>query len=104
PGSCCHVSGSCAGAFLSNVSVMTQRQDVGFKKRRGASLQTGVKNATHILSCFHRRCLAPGVIAGAGLANKLLEIKRLDKPEAIYLSLAKGKRGGVTRRKKVNRR
>jgi hypothetical protein len=29
-----------------------------------------------------------------------LEIKRLDKPEAIYHPLAKRRRGGVTRRKK----
>jgi len=91
-GSCCHMSGSgsCslmsgsgAGYLVSNVSVKTQRQDVGFQKRSGASLQNWGENATHILSCFHRRWLAPGVIAGAGLANKLLEIKRLDKPEAI---------------------
>jgi len=38
---------------------------------------------THILARLPSGCLAPGVVAGAGLANNLLEIERFDKPEAI---------------------
>jgi hypothetical protein len=88
-GSCCHVSGSGPGPFVSDVPVMTIRQDVGFQKRRRRTTSNWCAAATHILSCLRRRWLAPGVVAGAGLANNLLEIKRLDKPEAIYLPLAK---------------
>src|SRR5262245_12475408 len=91
-GSCCHVSGSGAGTFVSgpgasyfvsDVSVNTLRQDVGFQKRNRRITSNCGASATHILSCWRRKWLAPGVVAGAGLANNLLEIKRLDKLEAI---------------------
>src|SRR5215470_15047863 len=92
PGSCCHVSGPGPGSlvsgpgpgsFVSDVSVTPLRQDVGFQKRRGRHTSNWGATVTHILSFWRRIWLAPGVIAGAGLANNLLEIKRLDKPEAI---------------------
>ena len=82
-GSCCHVSRAGPGSLVSDVSVTTIRQDVGFQKRRRRLTSNRGAAATHILSCLRRRWLAPGVVAGAGLANNLLEIKRLDKPEAI---------------------
>jgi hypothetical protein len=93
-GPCCHVSGPgpCdfvsgpgpgPGYLVSDVSVNTLRQDVGFQKRRRRITSNCGAAATHILSCWRRKWLAPGVVAGAGLANNLLEIKRLDKPEAI---------------------
>jgi hypothetical protein len=77
------VSGSGAGTFVSDVSVTPLRQDVGFQKRRRRLTSNWGAAATHILSCWRRKWLAPDVVAGAGLANNLLEIKRLDKPEAI---------------------
>jgi len=92
PGSCRHVSGSgscdvVSGSgschLVSDVSVNTLRQDVGFQKCRLTATSNRGGNATHILSRGRRRWIAPGVVAGAGLANNLLEIKRLDKPEAI---------------------
>src|SRR5262245_9974911 len=83
PGSCCHMSGPGPGYLVSDVSVNTLRQDVGFQKRRRRITSNCGAAATHILSCWRRKWLAPGVIAGAGLANNLLEIKRLDKLEAI---------------------
>src|SRR5262245_28842505 len=83
PGSCCHRSGPGPGYLVSDVSVNTLRQDVGFQKRRRRITSNCGAAATHILSCWRRKWLAPGVIAGAGLANNLLEIKRLDKLEAI---------------------
>src|SRR5262249_17405478 len=79
----CLVSGPGPGSFVSDVSVTPLRQDVGFQKRRRRHISDWATAATHILSCWRRIWLAPGVIAGAGLANNLLEIKRLDKPEAI---------------------
>src|SRR5262245_21706277 len=82
-GSCCHVSGPGPGSFVSDVSVTPLRQDVGFQKRRSRLTSNWGAAATHILSGWRRIWLAPGVVAGAGLANNLLEIKRLDKPEAI---------------------
>jgi hypothetical protein len=85
----CLVSGPGPGSLVSDVSVTTLRQDVGFQKRRMRLTSNCGAAATHILSCRRRRWLAPGVVAGAGLANNLLEIKRLDKLEAIYLPLAK---------------
>ena len=42
-GSCCHVSSPGPGYLVSDVSVNTPRQDVGFQKRRSASLQTGAR-------------------------------------------------------------
>jgi hypothetical protein len=93
-GSCCHVSGSgsctvVSGSgsgschLVSDVSVITLRQDVGYQKCRLNATSNRGENATHILSRRRCRWIAPGVVAGAGLANNLLEIKRLDKPEAI---------------------
>ena len=83
PGSCSHVPGSGSCHLVSDVSVKTLRQDVGFQKCRLTATSNRGENATHILSRRRYRWIAPGVLAGAGLANNLLEIKRLDKPEAI---------------------
>jgi len=82
-GSCCLVSGSGACCHVPDVLVEMLRQDVGFQKRRFAATSNWGANATHILSWLPNGCLAPGVVAGAGLANNLLEIKSFDKPEAI---------------------
>ena len=82
-GSCDVVSGSGSCHLVSDVSVKTLRQDVGFQKCRLTATSNRGENATHILSRRRCRWIAPGVVAGAGLANNLLEIKRLDKPEAI---------------------
>ena len=82
-GSCSHVSGSGSCHLVSDVPVKTLRQDVGFQKCRLTATSNRGENATHILSRRRCRWIAPGVVAGAGLANNLLEIKRLDKPEAI---------------------
>jgi hypothetical protein len=70
-GSCDLVSGSGSGSghLVSDLPIETPQQDWG-------------ENVTQVLSWFPC-CLAPGVVAGAGLANKLLGIKRLDKPEAV---------------------
>jgi hypothetical protein len=93
-GSCDVVSGSGSCHLVSDVSVNTLRQDVGFQKCRLTATSNRGENATHILSRRRRRWIAPGVVAGAGLANNLLEIKRLDKPEAIN-SLSPGGRGAA---------
>jgi hypothetical protein len=82
PGSGSVLSGPGSGSVLSD-SVKMSRQDMGFQKRSFTATSNLGEYVTHILSCFPCGCLAPGVVAGAGLANKLLEIKRLDKPEAI---------------------
>jgi hypothetical protein len=76
-GSDCLVSGPGPGSLVSDVSVTPLRQDVGFQKRRMRLTSNYGAAATHILSCRRRRWLAPGVVAGAGLANNLLEFKAL---------------------------
>jgi hypothetical protein len=91
----CYVSGSGSCSFVSDVSVVTLRQDVGFQKCRLTATSNRGGNATHILSWRRRRRLAPVVVAGAELAKNLLEIKRLDKPEAIN-SLSPSGRGAAT--------
>jgi hypothetical protein len=75
-------SGSGSGHLVSDLPVETSQQDMDFQKRRFTTNSNWGENVIQILSWLPC-CLVPGVIAGAGLANKLLEIKRLDKPEAV---------------------
>jgi hypothetical protein len=79
-GSCDFVSGSGSCDFVSDLSVETSRQDMGFQKRSFTATSNWGEYVTQVLAWFPCGCLVPGVVAGAGLANKRLEIKRLDKP------------------------
>ena len=69
-------SGSGSGHLVSDLPVERSQHDMGFRQRRVTAISNWGENDTQVLLWF-RYCLAPGVIAGAGLANKLLELSAL---------------------------
>jgi hypothetical protein len=77
PGSSDFVSGSGSCHHLPDVSVETLRQDVGFQKRRFTATSNRGENVTPHLVVVSLYVVEPDAPVGAGLANNLLEIKRL---------------------------
>jgi len=81
-GSCCHVSGSGSCDFVSDVSVETLRQDVGFQKRRGAATSNWGAADTRILASFPvvvsrpASQLAPGLLITCWKSSALISRKQ----------------------------
>jgi hypothetical protein len=83
-GSCCHVSGSGSCYLVSDVSVETRRQDVGFQKRNLTATSNWGESDTHILLSFTvvvsrpAPQLAPGLLTTCWKSSALISRKQFN--------------------------